>query len=134
MNFNAYLHSTNSTLLKIFFSIPSFRTFIQVVGGLDIHKKMVVDVWALSACWIPPFVLDSRFLHHLWRSAQDVRQNALCVNQWKYSLSFSLFFFFLFSLFLSLCEATFSFWEKNKTKHRPREANFEVLLNCKSSQ
>lgn len=115
MNFNAYLHSTNSTLLKIFFSIPSFRTFIQVVGGLDIHKKMVVDVWALSACWIPPFVLDSRFLHHLWRSAQDVRQNALCVNQWKYSLSFSFFFSF-FSLSFSLSVKPLFLFEKKQNK------------------
>lgn len=61
---------------------------LQVVGGLDIHKKMVVDVWAPLCLLTPPhFLLDGRFLHHLWRSAQDVRQSTH--SEWKYSLSFS---------------------------------------------
>lgn len=50
---------------------------LQVVGGLDIHKKMVVDVWASPS---PPDLLSSPSL----TICSKHPANALCVFQWKY--------------------------------------------------
>lgn len=50
---------------------------LQVVGGLDIHKKMVVDVWASPS---PADPLSSPSL----TTCSRYPANALCVFQWKY--------------------------------------------------
>lgn len=75
----------------------SFEEFCAVVGGLDIHKKMVVDVWPLQ---------DSTqhfcFLLHFWRSAQNVQQ-----------------------CFVYLMEV-FSLWS-HFFQHEPQEANEVLL-------
>lgn len=69
--------------------------YTQKDGGGRVSSSPIADSPIL-----PSFLLDSHFLHHLWRSAQDVQQIALSVTQWKYSYSFSL------------CEATFFFFQR----------------------
>lgn len=76
----------------------SFEEFCAVVGGLDIHKKMVVDVWLTSRA-------PSKHLFAFFSISEDLLKesssNALCV-------------FFNGSIFL--CEATFfptrAFWSQ----------------------
>lgn len=70
------------------------------------------------------------FLHHLRRSAQRrLAKRSLCNSMEVFSLfiSISLWSRFFFSLF------SFFFFFLLSKNHGPREANFEVLLNCKSA-
>lgn len=65
-------------------SRPPLPSLLQVVGGLDIHKKMVVDVWRDRT---GPSLNTLFSLLHFWESAPDVPLTlslSLSLFQWKY--------------------------------------------------
>lgn len=78
----------------------SFEEFCAVVGGLDIHKKMVVDVWLVRATPQNTSAFSSISEDLLKTSSK----RSLCI------LNGSIF----------LCEATFF-------QHEPHEANLSVI-------
>lgn len=80
-----------------------------MVGGLDIHKKMVVDVWA----YLRSLISRSSSTLAFFSTSEDLLKTSgkrsLCNSMEVFSLSVKPL------LFLS--------------NHKPHEANFEELLN-----
>lgn len=60
---------------------------LQVVGGLDIHKKMVVDVWAPLCLLTPPTFPPRQPLSPPSLKICSRRPAKSTLTEWKYSLS-----------------------------------------------